>query len=212
MNAADSLYLFLVMAALALLPSASVGLVISRSVSDGFRHGAAAAMGVVAGDLVFVTAALLGMTALSAALGGVFTLVRICAGVFLVYYGVQLWRQAATPATAHRRVAAPRGSGRWKLAASFAAGWGLTLADIKAIIFYASLLPLFVELSPLDPKDGAIVITVTVLSVGGAKLFYAGLASRLSQRKIARGSATVARKSIAVGVMTAGGFLIVRPH
>lgn len=54
---------------LAAIPSGSVGFVVISSASRGFSSGVAASLGIVAGDLIFVTLALLGMTALAEAMG-----------------------------------------------------------------------------------------------------------------------------------------------
>jgi len=48
--------LFGAIAVLAAVPSMSVLTVAARSVSAGFAHGAAAAMGVVVGDVLFILA------------------------------------------------------------------------------------------------------------------------------------------------------------
>lgn len=205
----DALTLFAAMTALALLPSTSVALVVSRSISGGIRHGVAAALGVVAGDLIFVALALLGMTALSAVLGGLFSVVRIGAGLFLIYYGLQLWRRPPSQAGATEiNKTAPNTP--WHYLGSFAAGLGLTLADIKAIVFYASLLPVFVNLNPLSPADGATVVAITVISVGGAKLLYAVLAGHLPRPASASRYQNASRRGMGGGLIVAGGYLIAR--
>ncbi|QQD18483.1 LysE family translocator [Spongiibacter nanhainus] len=209
----DALTLFAAMTALALLPSTSVALVISRSVSGGPRHGVATSLGVVAGDLVFVALALLGMTALSAALGSVFSVVRLLAGLFLVYYGVQLWRRASS-STDDSKQSKPAPDAPWyypgSLLGSFSAGLGLTLADIKAIVFYASLLPLFVQLNPLSYTDAALVAAITVVSVGGAKLFYVLLAGQLPRHAITARHRKTAHRTMGSGLIAAGAYLIAR--
>lgn len=66
------LALFLVMIALAVVPSTSVALVVTRSATRGFQSGAAAAAGIVVGDLIFLGLAMLGMAALAHSLGSIF--------------------------------------------------------------------------------------------------------------------------------------------
>lgn len=205
----DALTLFAAMTALALLPSTSVALVVSRSVSGGTGHGVAAALGVVAGDLIFVALALLGMTALSAVLGGLFSVVRIGAGLFLIYYGLQLWRRPPSQARA-TEINKTTPNTPWHYLGSFAAGLGLTLADIKAIVFYASLLPVFVNLNPLSPTDGATVVAITVISVGGAKLLYAVLAGHLPRPASTSRYQNASRRGMGGGLIVAGGYLIAR--
>lgn len=58
------------------------------------------------------------------------------------------------------------------------AGFLVTLADQKAVLFYLGFLPAFVDLSQRNLADTAVVIAITVLAVGGVKLGYAALVDR----------------------------------
>jgi len=71
---------FVIMLALAAMPSASVALVVARSSSFGFRNGIATAIGIVAGDLIFVAIAILGMSALAVVMGSVFSVFKYIGG------------------------------------------------------------------------------------------------------------------------------------
>lgn len=205
MTVSDALALFLVMALLALLPSTSVALVVARSASAGIAHGAAAAAGIVLGDLAFITLAILGMSTLAELMGGVFFVVRCLAGAYLIWLGISLLRTASAGAISASETPASRLSG------SFLAGLLVTLGDAKAILFYASLFPVFVNLAAIDGGDLVVIFSVTVLAVGGAKLFYAWSASRLSRRlrnaRVEKG-ARLAAGGLMLG---AGTYLVVKP-
>ena len=86
----------------------------------------------------------------------------------------------------------------------------LTLADIKAIVFYASLLPLFMDMQTLAVADIGLVLLITVLSVGGVKLVYAALAPQL-QSRLSPSVSAKGRAAVGVGLMAAGGGLLVKP-
>lgn len=60
------------MALLAAVPSVSVATVVARAASAGFTHGALVALGIVAGDILFILAAIFGLVLLAEALGDVF--------------------------------------------------------------------------------------------------------------------------------------------
>lgn len=62
------------------------------------------------------------------------------------------------------------------LSVSFFSGLLLTLGDVKAIILYASLFPVFVNVATITAPDIAIISAATVVEVGGVKLGYAYLA------------------------------------
>ena len=79
-------------------PGADMALIGSRSALQGFRIGAAAALGVGAGCLVHVAAAALGLSALVASSATAFTLLRWAGAAYLVWLGVGMLRNRATSA------------------------------------------------------------------------------------------------------------------
>lgn len=195
MSLYEIVVLFVVMVTLALVPSASVALVVARSSTVGFLNGAAVAAGIVAGDLVFVFLAILGMAALAELMGSFFLILRYAAGVYLIGLGINLLRQKLS--------SQPKSIGRSAstLSASFLSGFILTLGDVKAIFFYASLFPAFVELATIKPLDIATIIVLTVVAVGGVKLGYAYFARKVMS--FARGFK--AERAVKV---TAGGLMV----
>lgn len=69
---------------LAAIPSSSVALVVIRASTMGVKQGVITSLGVVAGDLVFVAMALLGLSALSEQLGALFVVIRYLAAGYLI--------------------------------------------------------------------------------------------------------------------------------
>ncbi len=187
--------LFAAMVALALVPSTSVALVVARSATAGFSNGGAVAAGIVFGDLVFVFMAILGMAALAEVLGGFFMILRYLAGAYLIWFGISLMRSKASFQLEDSDQSLS------KLSSSFFSGLLLTLGDVKAIFFYASLFPVFVDLATIGTLDIAIIALITIVAVGGVKLGYAYFAG------VVVSSVTNHRTERAVKVMT-GGLMI----
>lgn len=194
MSILEIVVLFVVMAMLALVPSASVALVVARSSTAGFLNGAAVTTGVVLGDLVFVSLAVLGMTALAEVMGSFFLILRYMAGVYLIWFGINLLRSKTS-------IQVPAGRSVSTLSASVLSGLIITLGDVKAIFFYTSLFPAFVDLTTIKNSDIATIIILTVVAVGGVKLGYAYSASRIVS--LSRGFK--AQRAVKV---TAGGFMV----
>jgi threonine/homoserine/homoserine lactone efflux protein len=70
---------------LALMPGPGILAVVGRTLAAGLRQGISTVAGIVAGDFVFITLALLGLAALSEFMVGLFAVVRyLDAGV--VYF------------------------------------------------------------------------------------------------------------------------------
>jgi len=204
MTIATAAALFAVMAALAALPSSSVAVVVLRSASLGIRSGIAAAFGIACADLVFVALAVAGMTALSEVMGSLFATLRYLGAIYLIWCGIGLIRgnAAASWHMPHRW----GGSG-----ASFIAGFVLTLGDVKAILFYAALFPVFVDIPALGVRDLVAIAAITVVAVGGVKIAYAIVARSIAQKvgtlPVAR-PAQIACGGLMVGI---GGYLVVKP-
>ncbi|HMO03959.1 MAG TPA: LysE family translocator [Kiritimatiellia bacterium] len=159
------------MLVLAALPGTSVLTVVARSVAGGFRHGAAAAAGVVLGDFVYILLALGGLHALVARFGDVLSWVRVGCGLYLVWLGWTMAR-ASSPGIPVEQ----EGTGScWS---SLVAGLVLTLADQKAILFYLGFFPAFFDVPALGAGEIAVIVAVTAVCVGGVKLVYAALAGR----------------------------------
>lgn len=170
----ETIVLFAAMTTLALIPSTSVALVVARSSTVGFADGSAVAAGIVVGDLVFVFLAITGMTALAEVMGSSFLVLRYLAGAYLIWFGISLMRsRPSNPAEMPERSAA-------SISTSFFSGLVLTLGDVKAIFFYASFFPTFVDLSRISTADVLTIAAVTVTAVGGVKLGYAYFAEKVA--------------------------------
>lgn len=187
--------LCLVMLALAAMPSASVALVVTRSATLGVRNGAAVAAGIVIGDLVFVFLAILGMSVLAETMGAFFAIFKILGGIYLFCLGIGLLRSRGDVAL---QSVDSRGS---TLLTSLVSGLFLTLGDVKAILFYASLFPTFVDMANLTATSIAAIVSVTIVTVGGVKLAYAFAARRIVSRLRTRQAQKYAR-------LTAGGLMV----
>jgi threonine/homoserine/homoserine lactone efflux protein len=116
-----------------------------------------------------------------------------------------LIRRARSP----QRLPAP--TSRRSGTGAFLGGFLLTLGDLKAILFYGSLLRVFFDLGDPGVWEVAGIVGATLIGVGGVKLAYALLAHRLQSRFAER---SLGRRSQAVAgglLVGAGSWVIVRP-
>lgn len=206
MTLLESITLFSILVALAALPSSSVTLVVVRAATLGVANGVAVAVGIVVGDLVFVALAVLGLSVVAEKMGALFFIIKILGGCYLIWLGLSLLRSKG--ATLHK-MEVPAAEVR-NLVTSFLAGFVLTLGDVKAILFYVSLFPMFVDLATLTSSDIAIIVTVTILSVGSVKIVYAILASKIVQHSY-NAVWRQATQKVAGGLMVgAGSYLVIK--
>ncbi|MEL6495527.1 MAG: LysE family translocator [Cyanobacteria bacterium J06623_7] len=164
--------LFLAMTTLAAIPSASVMLVVAKSVTSGFKHGAATALGILGGDFLFILFAIYSLSTIAARFELIFALIRYFGAVYLIWLGVKLW-------CTRIRFLPLQETQKSSYLISFLSGLSLTLADSKAILFYMSFFPVFLDLKTVSILDVATVMAIATIAVGGVKLAYAYLAVSL---------------------------------
>lgn len=193
------------MAALAAVPSASVAIVVARSAALGIPNGIAVSAGIVLGDLVFIALAVSGLSVVAEQMGSLFVLVKFLGGLYLLWFGFSLMINSDID-----KFTAGAISNKQSLGASFLAGFAITLGDIKAIVFYASLLPAFIDMSALRTSDVVIMVLVTVFSVSGVKCIYAVYARKLATYARRVNMEKLARKAAGGVMVGAGGYLILK--
>jgi len=147
-------FLAFVIAGLALniVPGADMTFVIASAARGGARSGIAAALGIGAGALVHVAAAVIGLSALIASSQTAFAVVKWVGAAFLLYLAFSMLRGGRQTAEAAPQV--PRSDG-----AIFRAGALVNLLNPKVGIFFLAFLPQFV-----DPD--ASVPAVQILALG----------------------------------------------
>ncbi len=199
------LSLFGIMLVLAAMPSTSVALVVTRAATSGLTNGIAVAAGIVLGDLVFVLLAILGLSFVAETMASLFMVIKYLGAAYLIWLGITLLasKSTATVSTNQTR-------GKSGLIASFLAGFFLTLGDIKAVFFYISLFPIYIDLSVLQVIDIILTVFITVFSVGGVKVFYAFSATKIASLARYSSFEYAARKAAGTFMIGAAGYLIIK--
>jgi threonine/homoserine/homoserine lactone efflux protein len=142
----SSLLLFVTGAAVLLvIPGPAVTYVVSRSIGHGRAAGLVSVMGIVAGTLLHVTAATLGLSALLASSVLAFQFVKYLGAAYLVYLGIRTLRRSDSqlPEAAN---------GERRLLHIFAQGVVVNLLNPKTALFFLAFLPQFVDPSLGHPS------------------------------------------------------------
>ncbi|WP_017327666.1 LysE family translocator [Synechococcus sp. PCC 7336] len=163
--------LFGAMFVLATIPGPSVFTVVARTIASGFSHGLTTVLGIVVGDLIFIILAVLGLWSFSEMMSGLFVLIKYCGSAYLIWLGIELWRSKSQSVKIHKVA-----ESSWL--SNFLCGLLITLGDPKAILFYLSFLPAFLDLSSVSILDTGIIMVIAAIAVGGAKLGYAYMSDK----------------------------------
>jgi threonine/homoserine/homoserine lactone efflux protein len=166
-------------------PGVDMALVVRCSAAQGFKAGAAAALGVSAGCGVHITAAALGVSAVLAGSPTAFALLRWIGAAYLVWLGLGLLRSASPTASA-----ATDGVPAQALHALRRLFWQGFLTNVlnpKVALFFLAFVPQFITADAARPAlafvllGGVFVVNSTLVNL----LIAAGAAAlhqRLAQR------------------------------
>jgi|APAra7269097559_1048567.scaffolds.fasta_scaffold12601_2 threonine/homoserine/homoserine lactone efflux protein len=176
-----SLLVFAVALAIAAgIPGPGVLAVVSCAIGRGLKAALVMTCGLVIGDLVYFTAAILGMAALAHSMGELFFIVKLAGAAYLIWLGVKLWRAKVDLAPAAALEQADTAIVRTQRShlGNLLAGLGVTLGNPKTIAFYAGLLPTFIDLQRLTFPTAIAMAGIVVLLVGGIIASYALVAAQ----------------------------------
>lgn len=160
---------------LALSPGPGLATIISRALASGAIAGLAVTAGLVLADFVFMGVAMVGLTAVAAALGPLFQIVKYAGAAYLVWLGYRAFRSSAAPL-----IVAPKGGKG--IIKDVGLGFLVTLGNPKAVLFYSALLPTFVDMTQIRFADFLILAGIVVMvsyMVYGAYIFVAERSRRL---------------------------------
>lgn len=124
-------------------PGPGIAAIVARVLGRGPKGAAALSAGIVLGDLVWLTFAVMGLAALAQTFHGVFLAVKYAGAAYLLYLAYKLW---TSPVAAQEVKANEKADHPAKL---LLGGLALTLGNPKAIVFYLALLPTFLDLKQI---------------------------------------------------------------
>lgn len=160
--------------ALLLIPGPTVLLVLSYALSKGRSVAVTSAAGVALGDLVAMTASLLGLGALVLASATLFVVLKWLGAAYLIWLGIKLIRSAPS-----RGLALPQAQVTARGVFGHAAA--VTALNPKSIAFFIAFVPQFIRPdAPLVPQFVILISTFCTLAALNA-LAYALLADRMRQ-------------------------------
>ncbi|WP_326770578.1 LysE family translocator (plasmid) [Streptomyces sp. NBC_01591] len=140
---------------LIVIPGPSVLFVIGRALAQGRRAALTTVLGNTLGAYVLTVAVALGIGSVVERSVLVFTVLKLAGAAYLVYLGVKAWRQRGSLQSAFTADKSAQGGMRtlWE-------GFAVGVANPKTIVFFAAVLPQFV-----DRAQGHVVVQMLVLGL-----------------------------------------------
>lgn len=158
-------------------PGPDMALVMGRSLRDGARAGAVAALGIGAGAFVHIAAAAVGLSVLIASSALAFTVIKWVGAAYLVVVGLRLLL-SSSGGDADRGVPLPSAS----LRSIFLQGFLTNVLNPKVALFFLAFLPQFID--PAAPSKAlAFIVLGLVFNVTGTawNLMVAWAAARMAE-------------------------------
>ena len=183
------------LAVAAVIPGPGVAAVVGRALGSNARATVPFILGLALGDILFLTVAILGLSVIASAFAGVFTLVKIGGGLYLLYLAWRFWTTGVDPTTVNR----VRGQSAWLAGLS---GLAVTLGNPKTVVFYLALLPNVIDLASVTLMDWALLSGLTLIILLIVMMPYSLLAARL---RMIFSSATALRRLNRGAAMFIGG-------
>lgn len=200
----EPFFSFLAVAAVALLvPGPDTFVVLRTALADGRRAGTWAAAGSAVGNLLWGAASVLGVSALLAASGSAFAMLKLAGAAYLVVLGVQALLAAAR---GESLAADGPAEGALSSRAAFRRGLVSDLLNVKVGLFWTALVPQFVTADSSALLPPAMVLAMASMAFGWLTA-YAWLAARMSRTLRRRGSSMAVNGTVGAVLVALGARL-----
>jgi threonine/homoserine/homoserine lactone efflux protein len=156
----------------ALIPGPGITALVARSLGSGLTEALAMAAGLMLGDLVFLTAVLLGLAVLAKTFGTVFLVIKYLGVLYLVWVAYRIW----TAGLVRTEIGAAPRKTVFQAALS---GLLVTLGNPKAMLFYVALVPTLIDIAHATFRDYAILAAITLLVLAVVTVPYILLAAKV---------------------------------
>ncbi len=193
---------FLATIILSVSPGPGVFSSISSGLHHGFRLGLWNGVGMQAANVIWVAVVSLGLGAILLASETLFSLVKWAGVAYLVYLGIVTWRAPA------RGFTEERDDHETTAAGVFMRGFWVNATNPKGIIFFAAILPQFIDVSRPQLAQYLILAATTFVVDLATMMAYTALAARVlavmrDERHLRYVNRTLGGAFIAAGVALA---------
>ena len=156
----------------AAIPGPGVTALVARALGSGFRSSLFMSLGLILGDLTYLTAVVLGLAIVAQSFGLVFLAIKWAGIAYLAWLAWSFWTSGITAATVEAR------KGKDGLLSSFLAGLTLTLGNPKTMIFYLAITPTILDLKAITLADYGSLSALTIVTLLVVLVPYLALAAK----------------------------------
>ncbi len=155
----------------AAIPGPGMTAIVARALGSGFRPTFYMGFGLILGDLVYLTAVVLGLALLAQNFAAPFLVIKYLGALYLCYIAWKLWTAGLVPQDIRATTGATGGM-------AFLSGLLVTLGNPKTMLFYVALVPTLIPLQEIGLSDYALLVITTFVVLMAVLLPYILLASK----------------------------------
>ncbi|PYB77805.1 MULTISPECIES: LysE family translocator [Rhizobium] len=188
----------------AAIPGPGMTAIVARALGSGFRPTFFMGLGLILGDIIYLTAVILGLALVAKTFATVFVVIKFIGAAYLVYIAYKLW----TAGLLSQSVTADKES---RAGRSFLSGLLVTLGNPKTMLFYIALAPSLLPLSAIGLFDYLLLISLTFLVLMAVLIPYILLAAQ-ARHLMKRPSALKLLNRGAAGILAStAAYIAARP-
>lgn len=155
----------------AAIPGPGMTAIVARALGSGFRPTFFMGLGLILGDLCYLTAVILGLALVAQTFTMPFLIIKYLGALYLVYIAWKLW----TTGLIAQDIEAKRST---HIGLSFLSGLLVTLGNPKTMLFYVALVPTLIPLEAIGAPDYAALVGITFVVLIAVLVPYILLASQ----------------------------------
>ncbi|OWV68910.1 LysE family translocator [Rhizobium sp. J15] len=177
----------------AAIPGPGITAIVARALGSNFRETFFMGLGLVLGDMIYLTAVILGLAFVAQTFTEVFIAIKIAGALYLGYIAWKLWTAGLLP----HDIAAGKSS---NIGMSFLSGLLVTLGNPKTMLFYVALAPTLIDIGNIGLADYAMLLAATFVVLIAVLVPYMLLASR-ARTMLRQPRALQALNRVAAGIL-----------
>ncbi len=155
----------------AAIPGPGMTAIVARALGSGFRPTFFMGLGLILGDLCYLTAVVLGLALVAQTFTTPFLIIKYLGALYLCHIAWKLWTAGLLPQDIEAQRATHAGL-------SFLSGFLLTLGNPKTMLFYVALVPTLLPLDRIGAQDYALLVSITFSVLMAVLVPYILLASQ----------------------------------
>lgn len=184
----------------AAIPGPGMTAIVARALGSDFRETFFMGLGLVLGDMVYLTAVILGLAFVAQTFQEAFLVLKFAGAAYLLYIAWKLWTAGLLP----QQLTAKKSKG---IGLSFLSGLFITLGNPKTMLFYVALVPTLVDIRMIGLEAYAVLLAVTFVVLMAVLLPYILLASK-ARTLLKRPAALTILNRTAAGILAGTAAMI----